>query len=344
MCGMLVSVSSSGCAMFQPTDTLPPMEGLQYDVPRELSKSTLPTYRIAPPDILSIDAVQTVAESSYELHVGDSVLLTVLGTLPEEPIAGIYPVEAGGIIHLGFGYGKVEVIGMTAAEAARAIQEHLRIESDLRDPKVSISLRDITGLQTISGEHLVGPDGKVTLGKYGTVPVVGLTIEEARAVLEDYLGQYFASPEVSISVFAYNSRHYYVITQGAGFGDDLSRLPYTGNETVIDAISHISGLSPVSSLKMWIARPGRNEVGGNQILPVDWIAITQRGEVETNYQLMPGDRLYIAEDRMAAFDSAIARVTAPLERVLGFTLLGTSTVSRLSGKVLENGTVTTISR
>lgn len=312
------------------------MDDLRYNAPRELNKTTLPTYRIAPPDILSIDAIQTVAESSYQLHVGDSVLLTVLGTLPEEPIAGIYPIEAGGVIQLGFGYGKVEVVGKTIEQASLAIAEHLRSDSQLRDPQVSIALRDVTGLQQISGEHLVGPDGKVTLGKYGSVKVVGFTIEEARSVIEGFLSEHFATPEVSLSVFAYNSRHYYVITQGAGLGDDIERLPFTGNETVIDAISHVQGLSPVSSLKMWIARPGKNEIGGNQILPVDWVAITQRGEVDTNYQLLPGDRLYIAEDRLAALDSAIAKVAAPIERIFGFTLLGTATVSRLSGKVLDN--------
>ena len=334
--GMMLLVSASGCAVMVPEAQTPLVDDLLYDAPRELNKAILPTYRIAPPDILSIDVAQQVVESSYPLHVGDTVMLTVMGTLPEEPIAGIYPVEAGGVIQLGFGYGKVEVVGMTVDEAKVAIEQHLRDESDLRDPQVSLGLRDVTGIQVISGEHLVGPDGTVTLGRYGSVPLVGLTLEEARYVLEDYLSQYFATPEASVSVYAFNSRHYYVVTQGAGLGDDLVRLPYTGNETVIDAISHVSGLSPVSSLKMWIARPGRNEVGGNQILPVDWVGITQRGEVETNYQLLPGDRLYIAQDRFAAFDQSIAKVTAPLERIFGFTLLGTATTSRLSGKVLNN--------
>lgn len=329
-------MSYSGCAVLDPEEQVPLVSDLRYDVPRELNKSILPTYRIAPPDILSIDITQHVVESTYPLHVGDTVMLTVLGTLPEEPIAGIYPIESGGVIQLGFGYGKVEVVGKTVSEAEELIEQHLREEADLRDPQVSIGLRDVTGLQVISGEHLVGPDGTVTLGRYGSVPLVGLTLEEARYVLEDHLAEYFATPEASVSVYAFNSRHYYVVTQGAGLGDDLVRLPYTGNETVIDAISHISGLSPVSSLKMWIARPGRNEVGGNQLLPIDWVGITQRGEVDTNYQLLPGDRLYIAQDRFAAFDGAIAKITSPFERIFGFTLLGTATVSRLSGDVLDN--------
>lgn len=318
------SLMQRGCDSAMPT----------CDVPRELDKATLPIYRIEPPDVLSIDVVQQVAESGYALHAGDTVMLTVLGTFPNEPIEGIYPVEAGGVIRLGYGYGRVEVSGLSIEEARQVIETHLR--KTLREPEATLSLRDVTGIQRISGEHLVGPDGTVTLGRYGSVPIVGLTLEEARMAIAAHLSPYFANPEVSVSVFAYNSKVYYIVTQGGGLGDGLVRLPYTGNETVMDAISHINGLSPVSSTDIWIARPGKNDVGGNQILPVDWQAITQRGEVGTNYQLLPGDRLYVAHDNLIAIDEALAKFTAPLERILGFTLLGTATASRLSGDVLDN--------
>ena len=70
--------------------------------------------------------------------------------------------------------------------------------------------------------------------------------------------------------------------------------------------------------------------------PALWDAITAEGATATNYQLMPGDRLFIAEDKMVAFDTNLGKLLAPFERAMGFTLLGTSTVGRLSGKVLQN--------
>ncbi len=42
-----------------------------------------------------------------------------------------------------------------------------------------------------------------------------------------------------------------------------------------------------------------------QILPVDWKAITAQAATETNYQLMPGDRVFVAEDKMVAFDTGL---------------------------------------
>jgi hypothetical protein len=72
-------------------------------------------------------------------------------------------------------------------------------------------------------------------------------------------------------------------------------------------------------------------------MPVDWYAITERGSPQTNYQLLPGDRVFIAEDKWVAFDTQVAKITAPLERIMGFSLLGVGTVTRFSGPVLRGG-------
>ena len=61
--------------------------------------------------------------------------------------------------------------------------------------------------------------------------------------MKSILTQYLEAPLVSVDVYAYNSKVYYVITQGAGFGDNIQRFPVTGNETVLDAISQVQGLS-----------------------------------------------------------------------------------------------------
>ncbi len=337
--GAVLCLALSGCRAPLMKHRTAPIVGLE-GVPRELDKVTLPAYRVEPPDILSIDCLLQVPDENYRLHEGDTVMLTVLDTLPEEPIAGIFPIEAGGIIRLGFGYDQVHVAGLTVGEASAAIDGHLR--KYLRQPSVSLSLRQATGIQRISGEHCVGPDGTVTLGVYGSVSVVGLTLEEVQFAIQEHLATRFASPEVSVSVYSYNSKVYYVITQGGGLGDGLVRLPFTGNETVLDAISQINGLSHVSSTRMWIARPSDTCDTDNTLLPIDWLAITQRGDVSTNYQLLPGDRLYIAHDRLVAIDGALAKVTAPFERIFGVTLLGTTTTSRLSGKVLQKTTANSL--
>lgn len=57
----------------------------------------------------------------------------------------------------------------------------------------------------------------------------------------------------------------------------------------------------------------------------------------TNYQLMPGDRVYVAEDKWVAFDTKVGKILSPFERMLGFSTLGADTATRFSGKVLRGG-------
>lgn len=324
---ILLATLAAGCAAVHSGHfkALPPV--VPDSIPRELEKVTLPDYTIEPPDVLTIDAVTIVPRPPYHLNSLDVIIVNVEGTPPERPIQGSFPIAPGGVLNLGFDYGTVPVGGLTVDQAQARIRDHL--SKIIEEPEVFVSLGEIRGLQDIQGEHLVAPDGKVTLGSYGRVRVVGMTIEEARAAVESHLAQSLENPKISLDIFAYNSKVYYIITQGGGLGDQVFPVPVKGNETALDAISQINGLTSVSSKKIWVARPGMNNEGGDQILPVNWLAITQRADPFTNYQILPGDRIYVAEDKLVAFDNGLAKLTAPVERIFGFTLLGTSVVQHL---------------
>jgi len=320
----------------QPSNCFPPAVPVHPTAPRELTKIILPPYRIEPPDILQIDTVRVVPKSPYHLKALDSLAIQVGNALPDAPISGMFVIEPGGTINLGSQYGIVRVIDMTVEQAKQAVESQLK--QTLKDPTVNLALGEIAGKQQIAGQHMVAQDGTVTLGSYGSVLVVGQTLAEAKASLEQHLAGVLQDPEISVTVFAYNSKNYYVITQGAGLGDGVVRFPVTGNETVLDAISQINGFTSVSSTKIWIARPGRTPDGHDQIMPVDWIAISQRGDTDTNYQLLPGDRVYVAEDKLVSTDNFLAKVISPIERVFGITLLGSSTVFNIKNQGQNGGT------
>jgi polysaccharide export outer membrane protein len=303
-------------------------------LPRELCKTVLPAYVIEPPDVLVIDAIHVVPRPPYRLRTLDVIALQVQGVPSDMPIAGTYPIEPGGVIRLGPRYGTVRVADMTIEQAEESIREYMK--QFVREPLVTASLAEMATKQQIAGQHLVGPDGTVTLGSYGSVRVVGMTVQQAKASIEQYLSQFLDNPEISLDVFAYNSKVYYIITQGAGMGDGVFRVPVTGNETVLDAIAQINGLNFNTSKHIWIARP-TDEPGKVQMIPVDWDGITSQACASTNYQIMPGDRVFVAEDKLVAFDTGLAKLTAPLERIMGFSMLGAGTVTRFSGPVLRGG-------
>lgn len=296
-------------------------------VPRELQKITLQPYVLEPPDILLIDVIRAVPKSPYVIESLDALQIVVEGTLEGQPIAGIYAVNPGGMVQLGPAYGGVLVKGLSLTEARDAIERQLR--SSLAEARVSVSLAQSGGQQQIVGEHLIGLDGTVNLGSYGSVYITGMTLAEARTAIESHLSKYLDAPKISLDVFAYNSKVYYVVIESAGLGDQVSRLPVTGNETVLDAISNIGGLTQVSSKKIWIARPVPGNVDCDQVLPVNWRDITRGGSTETNYQVLPGDRIFISEDRLVATEVILDRLIRPFERVFSVTALGAQTIQNL---------------
>jgi polysaccharide biosynthesis/export protein len=322
-----------GCTAFMaprdPFPTTPPEPPAVSSIPRELEKVTLPRYVVEPPDILLIEGVKLVPKSPHKIETFDALLVRVSGAFPDKPIDDAYSVDADGSINLGPTYGRIKVTGMTVEEAEDEVRKQL--QQILSDVDVSISLLQSAGAQQITGQHLIGPDGRVNLGTYGSVYVAGKTIEEVRAAIEDQLSLKLDNPEVFVDVLAYNSKLYYVITQGrgSGFGDDVTRLPITGNETVLDAVATIGGTSQFSSSRMWIARPAPNGVGCEQILPIDWDEITRGACTATNYQLMPGDRLFIAEDRYSKATGVVAKALRPFESIFGFVSLSSSALNRV---------------
>ncbi|HTI50991.1 MAG TPA: polysaccharide biosynthesis/export family protein [Planctomycetaceae bacterium] len=332
--GLLIA----GCASPSLRDAVE--DAKTMDHPRELQKVSIPPYRVEPPDILSIELVNNIRPADDQLHAGDELVIRASNLLPIDPmgdpilnefkqINDIYRIQSDGTVDLGPEYGSVPLDGLTLVQAKEAINKHLREEVGLVDPKVAVNMPNVNGKQVVSGEHLIRPDGTVLLGIYGSVYVAGMTMEEVKTSVETQLSRSIHDPEVVVDVLAYNSKKIYVITDGGGSGETVAPLPFTGNETVLDAIGQIQGLSEVSSKRMWIARPAPNGTEIAQNMLVDWRAITQDAVTTTNYQLMPGDRIYIQADGMVAMDNFVAKVTTPFQRLFGLTLLGYSAIGRV---------------
>jgi len=216
----------------------------------------------------------------------------------------------------------------------------------LTDPKtgktlVTDKIRSLP-LQRVYSEYQVRPDGTVYFGIYGEVQVAGYTLKQAAQAVREHLAkQAFkeslgVDPEllfVVLDVTQYNSKFFYVFFDGAGLGEQVVAQVVTGGQTVLDALAATGGLPPVASKRdIWVARRTPHADCPEQILPVDWVGITQHGVVTTNYQVMPGDRIYVKAKRLITIDNTLARVFAPIEKVFGVTLLGASTVNQLQGR------------
>jgi len=292
--------------------------------PRELTMVSLPTYRIEAPDLLQIEVLKLVPRPPYRIEMYDVLQIRALGTILDQPIDGYFLVEGDGIVSLGPAYGTVRVVGMSIEKATVEVTRQL--QTILQHPDVSIQLARSAGTQQITGTYVVQSDGMVNLKSYGMVNVAGKTVTDARLAIEQLISQYYDSPQVSVEVIGYNSKNYYVITAGAGIGESVQRFPVTGKETVLDALSQINGLAGVSSKTIWVARPTPASLDAEEILPVNWDEVARGGLTGTNYQLMPGDRVYIVDDKLVAANNYVNKATGPLQRLLNIGHLGATTI------------------
>ena len=83
--------------------------------------------------------------------------------------------------------------------------------------------------------------------------------------------------------------------------DKKISFPCEPNETVLDALA-LNRVPNLTQRKSWIARAVNNR---SQKLPIDWPAILS-GDTDTNYQLLPGDRLFFAKETKALAQGAAA--------------------------------------
>ena len=121
------------------------------------------------------------------------------------------------------------------------------------------------------------------------------------------------SEKVFVDVTAYNSANYYVLGDVAAPG----RLPWTGKETVLDALQFAGGLIHTAEPKdIRLARPARGGKPAREY-KVNLEAI-QKGDITANYQLFPGDRLIIGRND-------VVKKTIEIDRLAGSHADGRST-------------------
>jgi protein involved in polysaccharide export with SLBB domain len=117
------------------------------------------------------------------------------------------------------------------------------------------------------------------------------------------------SDRIFVDITAFNTKNYYVL------GDVLitGKLPWTGNETVLDALQYAGGLMASAEPKdIRLVRPGR---GGKpaKVYKVDLAAIQENGDVTSNYQIFPNDRLIVGRNELVKKTAAMDRLAAPVQ-------------------------------
>jgi protein involved in polysaccharide export with SLBB domain len=149
---------------------------------------------------------------------------------------------------------------------------------------------DLDSPVRLPGDQPVLPDGTINLGRYGQVVVAGKTLDEiellVRATVE---AQTKDAGFIVVRVVSRPSKVFYVLGEVNAPG----AYPLTGRETVLDGIIMAGGLNDRASRRnIILTRPTPPE-SCRVVLPVRLRDIVQLGDTATNYQLAPGDRIFV---------------------------------------------------
>ena len=155
---------------------------------------------------------------------------------------------------------------------------------------------DLDSPVRLPGDQPVLPDGTINLGRYGRLPAAGRTVEDIEAAVRQLVEARTTDAEkkdvgaISARVVTRTSKVYYVLGEVNAPG----AFPLNGRETVLDGLLAAGGLTDrASRRKILLSRPTRPD-GCRVVLPVCYREIVQLGDTSTNYQLAPGDRIFVA--------------------------------------------------
>src|SRR5438270_13860857 len=149
---------------------------------------------------------------------------------------------------------------------------------------------DLDSPVRLPGDQPVLPDGTINLGKYGRHLVAGKTVAEIENLVKAVvMAQTKDAGFISVRLVSRQSKVFYVLGEVNAPG----AFQLSGRETVLDAIVAAGGLTDRASRNnIILSRPSRPEQC-RTVLPVCYKQIVQLGDTTTNYQIAPGDRVYV---------------------------------------------------
>jgi polysaccharide export outer membrane protein len=207
----------------------------------------VPQYRIRVDDQLDFVYRLTRVElgSPYALNVGDEIRVE---SLTDEKIDRNLLVQPDGSITLRL-LGQVPAARRTVADLTRDLEQRyqkyykvpaitvtpIRVNTRLEDLRSSIDSRYGRGGQSFATR--VSPDGTIQLPGLGSVPAIGLSLDELKREVDERYGQIVRGIEVTPVLIERAPRHIFVVGEVVNSG----RFPLVGPTSVMQALALAGG-------------------------------------------------------------------------------------------------------
>ena len=156
---------------------------------------------------------------------------------------------------------------------------------------------EIWGRPELSGKHIIGPDGKITLPVAGVLKLAGLTRETAQEAIKTALSHFYTDISPTVRVDHYSSYHIYVLGRVGNPG----ALQFENQPTLLEVLTRAGSL-PIGGMGAEKAGLVRCAVfrGGDKIVWIDLKSLLAQGNLALNIRLARNDLVYLpdADDQL----------------------------------------------
>lgn len=152
---------------------------------------------------------------------------------------------------------------------------------------------DVYGRPEVSGKHVVGPDGYITVPLAGDIRLAERDRNEARRLVGERLGQYFTKPFITLNIEEYTSNQVTVLGRVERAGMQKFPHPPTLAEVLAGA-----GAMPILDKQATLARCAIMR-GREKLIWVDLKALLN-GDPAYNLRMKKGDIVFIPDSSETA--------------------------------------------
>jgi polysaccharide export outer membrane protein len=148
---------------------------------------------------------------------------------------------------------------------------------------------EVWGRPEVSGSHVVGPDGRITMPLVGPVRLADTTREEAARDVRELLSSHYQRPSVVLRVDQYTANRVTVL----GRVQNPGTIQFEEQPTLLEALARAGSL-PVIDKEATLTRAAVFR-GREQVVWVDLRQLLNRVNPAYNIRLRPGDLIYIPD-------------------------------------------------
>lgn len=153
---------------------------------------------------------------------------------------------------------------------------------------------DIWDRPELSGDHLVGPYGNITLQMIGEFKIGGNSRKNAADLIRDAYSKLYIKPIVTVTILKYMNNKVYVLGRISNPGI----IHLDGNATILEALAMAGGLLTIDKSaflsKCYIIR------GKEQIIWINLLQLLGKSNLKLNIGLANNDIIYIPDSTDAS--------------------------------------------